>query len=94
MLLHWHVKDPGHSAKSAGGRIQLNMHTHLTQRSQRGLTMTVSRHSVGTYQATSSYATRQSSQLAEPQWIDRGIKSGINVRELISTVKKKCAGGE
>ena len=22
-----HVKDPGHSAKSAGGRLQLNMHT-------------------------------------------------------------------
>ena len=22
------VKDPGHSAKSAGGRLQLNMHTH------------------------------------------------------------------
>ena len=23
-----HIKDPGHSAKSAGGRLQLNMHTH------------------------------------------------------------------
>ena len=22
----WHVKDPSHSAKSAGGRLQLNMH--------------------------------------------------------------------
>ena len=31
----------------------------------------------------------QSSQLAEPLWTDSGIKSGIGVRELISTVKKK-----
>ena len=37
VLLQWHVKDPSHSAKSAGGRLQLNTHTHLTQRSQRGL---------------------------------------------------------
>ena len=27
MLPQLHVKDPGHSAKSAGGRLQLNMHT-------------------------------------------------------------------
>ena len=26
VLLQQHVKDPGHSAKSAGGRLQLNMH--------------------------------------------------------------------
>ena len=26
-LLQWHVKDPSHSAKSAGGRLQLNMYT-------------------------------------------------------------------
>ena len=29
-----HVKDPYHSAKSAGGRLQLNTHTPLTQRSR------------------------------------------------------------
>ena len=29
VLPQWHVKDPGHSAKSAGGRI--HMHTPLTQ---------------------------------------------------------------
>ena len=50
--------------------------------------MPLFRHSMGTYPETSTHATRQSSQLAEPQWIDRGIKSGINVRELISTLKK------
>ena len=27
VLLQYHVKDPGHSAKSAGGRLQLNTHT-------------------------------------------------------------------
>ena len=27
MLPQYHVKDPGHSAKSAGGRLQLNTHT-------------------------------------------------------------------
>ena len=26
VLLQQHVKDPGHSAKSAGGRLQLNTH--------------------------------------------------------------------
>ena len=59
MLSQWHVKDPGHSAQSAGGRLHLNTHTPLTQQSQSGLTMLLSRHSVGTYQETSSHATRQ-----------------------------------
>ena len=27
VLPQWRVKDPGHSAKSAGGRLQLNTHT-------------------------------------------------------------------
>ena len=31
----------------------------------------------------------QSSQLAKPLWTDHGIKSGISVRELISTKKNK-----
>ena len=49
VLPQWYVKDPGHSAKSAGGRLQLNMNIPLTQRSRSGLTMPLSRHSVGTY---------------------------------------------
>ena len=37
----------------------------------------------------------QSSQLAEPLWTDPGLKSGISVHELISTLKKKkSTGGE
>ena len=31
----------------------------------------------------------QSSRLAEPLWTDLGLKSGISLRELISTLKKK-----
>ena len=93
----WHVKDPGHSAKSAGGRLHrlhLNTHTIWTQRSRSGLTMLVSRHSVETYPETSSHAACQGtfgqfSQLAELLWTDSGTKSGISVRELISTSKKK-----
>ena len=56
-LLQWHVKDPGHSAKSTGGRLHLNTHTPLTQRSQCGLTTPLSRLCVGTNPETSSHAT-------------------------------------
>ena len=58
VLLQWHVKDPGHSAKSAGGRLHVNTRTPLTQRSRSGLTMPLSRQNVGTYQEMSSRATR------------------------------------
>ena len=56
--------------------------------------MQLSKHGMGTYQATSSHETgqgtlSQSSQLAEPLWADPGLRSGISVRELISTLKKK-----
>ena len=37
----------------------------------------------------SGNAQPQSSQLTEPLWTDPGIKSGISMRELISTLKKK-----
>ena len=59
LLPQWHVKDPGHSAKSAGGRLHLNTHTSVTQQSWSGLTMPLSRNSVGTYPETSSHATCQ-----------------------------------
>ena len=83
MLPQWHVKDPGHSAKSAGGRLHLNMHTPLTQRNQSGLTMPLSRHTVETYIEMTSHAPHQGtlgqkwSKLAEPLWTDPGLKSGI-----------------
>ena len=97
VLPQWHVKDPGHSAKSAGGRLHLCTHAPLTQQSRIGLAMLLSRDNVGTY--TENELTRnlsgnirpRSSQLAEPHWAGPGIKSGISVRELISTLKKKKA---
>ena len=77
-LWQWHVKDPGHSAKSTGGRLLLNMHTPLTQWSQ----------SWADY-AFVGNTWPQSSQLAERLWTDPGLKSGISVHKLISTEKKK-----
>ena len=59
MLPHWHTKDLSHSARSAGGKLHLTTHTPSTQQSQTRLTMLLSRHSVGTYQKTSSHVTRQ-----------------------------------
>ena len=59
MLSQWHIKDPSHCAKSAGGRLHLNTHSPLTKRSQTGLTMLLSRHSLGTYLEMSSHATCQ-----------------------------------
>ena len=47
-----------HSAKSAGGRLLLKTHTPLTHQSQSGLTMPLSRQSVGICQETSSHTTR------------------------------------
>ena len=48
----------------------------------------------GAVYVTSTLQTRsQSSQLAEPLKTDAGLKSGISVRELISTLKKKKSAG-
>ena len=83
VLPQWYVKDPGHSAKSTGGRLRLNTHTPLTHRSRSGLTMPLSRQSVGIYLETSSHASRQGklghSRLS---WTDSGLKSGIKFREI------------
>ena len=57
VLPQWHLKDPDHSAKSAGGKLHLHTHTPLTRRSRNGLTMLLSRHIVGTFEDMS--ATRQ-----------------------------------
>ena len=59
VLQQWHLKDPGHSATSAGGRLHQNTHTPLTQQSWSGLTMLLCRHSVETYLKASSHATCQ-----------------------------------
>ena len=99
LLPQWHIKDPSHSAKSTGGRLHLNMHIPLTQQSWSGLTMPLSRQSVGTLSGneltgnSSGNTQSQSSQLTEPLWTDPGLNSGISVHELISTLKKKCRLG-
>ena len=84
--------------QSAGGRLHLNMHTPLTQSSQCGLTMRLSRHSVGMLEnelkcSWSGNSRPQLSQLTEPLWTDPGLKSGISVHELIFTFKKKMQVG-
>ena len=56
VLLQWHVKDPGHCAISAGGRIHQNMQTPLSQGSWSRLTM-LSKHSAGTHQGKTSSNT-------------------------------------
>ena len=91
MLPQWHIKDPGHSSKSAGVRLHLNTHKPLTQQSWSGLTMPLSRHTEGTYQETISHAACQrklghmptvneSPQLVALLWTDPGVKSGISMR--------------
>ena len=94
LLLQWHIKDPGHSAKSAGGRFHLNTHTPLTQRCRSELTVS-SRHSVGTYQGkeltrnSSGNALVQPSQLAESLWTDPGQRVGLVSASLSPLQKKK-----
>ena len=93
-LQQCHIKDPGHSSKSAGGWLQLNRHTPLKQQSWSGLNV-LSRHSTVTSQGKelpcnwTGKTCPQWSQLAEPLWTDLSLKSGIGVCELISTQKKK-----
>ena len=59
VLPQWHIKDPGYFTKSAGDKLHLNIHTLSTKRSLSGLTMWLSKQSVGTYPETSSHATCQ-----------------------------------
>ena len=56
VLRQWHIKDPGHSAKRAGGKLHLNTHTPLTQRNRSGMTMLCTPVPI---KETSSHATRQ-----------------------------------
>ena len=71
----------------------LNTHTPLTHRSWSGLTMPLAECgnlSRNELTRNSSGTTRlPSSQLAEPLWTAPSLKSGISLRELISTLKKK-----
>ena len=91
VLPQWHVEDPGHSAKSAGGRLNLDKHTLLAQRSRSGADYGAAQAYCGSVSGnelarnSSGYTQPQSAQFSEPVWIDPCLKSGISVRELIST---------
>ena len=99
VLPQWHLKDLGHSAKSAGGRLHLNTYTPLTHRSRSGLTMLLSRQcgNLSGNELTrnlSGNTQLQSSQLVQLLGTDRGLKSGISLHKLISTLTKAQAGNE
>ena len=72
MLPQWHVKDPGHSAKSAGGTLHLDTHTPLTERSRSGLTMPLCSGNELTRNSSGNNRL-QSSQLAEPLLTNPGL---------------------
>ena len=66
----WHVKDPGHSATSAGDRLHLHTHTLLTQWRWTGLTV-LSRYSVGTRKgkrAQTQFARECSATVVSARW--------------------------
>ena len=94
VLSQWHVKHSSHCAKSAGGSLQVNTHTHSPQRSLSGPAM-LSRHSTGIYQGnklarnSSGNSRLLSSQLAEPPLTGSCLRREIGARELISTFFKK-----
>ena len=101
-LFHLHVtavacKRPWSLCQKCRWQFTLNTNTPLTQWSWIG-----QMHSVGTQQGnelmcdSTGNTYPQSSQLAEPQWIDFCLKSGTDVWSTISTTTKKLgqAGNE
>ena len=102
MLPQWHVKDPAHSAKSAGGRLHLKHAYTLDPTKSEWADYAAVQAEYGNLSGneltrnSSGNPLSQSSQLAEQLWTYPGLKSGISLRELISTLqkkKKKSAGG-
>ena len=83
----------GSPAKCACGMLYLNTRTPMTQQIRSGLTTPLSCcGNLSGNELTRNFTGNiwpQSSQLAEPLWTDPVTKSGITVRELISTLKKK-----
>ena len=83
VLQQRHVEDPGHSAKSTGGRLHLNTHTPLTQRSRSGLTV-LSRHSVRSYQgkrAPPELVRKHQATVISARWaIAKGFEESCTLR--------------
>ena len=99
VLPQWHVKDPGHFAKSAGGRLHLNTYSLDQTKSEWADYATVQAQcgNISGKMLTHNLSGNTqlwSSQLAEPLWTYSGLKGEISVHELISIKrKKKKAGG-
>ena len=99
MLPQWHVKDPGHSAKNAGGRLHLKHAYTLDPSKLEWADHAAVQAECGNLSGneltrnSSGNIRSQSCQLAEALWTDPGLKSGISVGELISTIKKKSRRG-
>ena len=90
-------KDPGHSAKSAAGVHVTPQHAYTLDPTTLECRADYVVQAQCAWNLTGKRATRnssgdarpQSSQLAEPLWTSPGLKSGIDVHGLISTLKKK-----
>ena len=100
VLLQWHAKDPGHSAKKCRWQVTPKYTYTLDPMQPEWADYAAVQALPGNLSGNeltrnSSGNTRlQPSQLAEPLWTDPGLKSGISVRKLISTKKKKkCRWG-
>ena len=101
MLQQWHVKDPGHSAESVGGRLNLNMHTPLTQWSWSGLTLPLSRHSVGPVRkrAHTQFVMERSVTVISARWaiVDwswpKEWNECVQANFYLKQNKKKCRQG-
>ena len=70
VLPQWHVKDPGHSAKSASGGLHLNSHAPLTQGSRSRLTMPLSRQSMESIRkrAHTQLVRKHSAKIVSARW--------------------------
>ena len=90
-LPQWHIKDPGHSAKSAGGRLHLKHAYTLDPTKSEWDDYAAVQTKCGNLSGNeltrnlSGNTRPQSSQLTEALRTDPGLKSGIRVRELFST---------
>ena len=93
-LLQWHVKKSGHSAKSEDGML----HWYTLDPTKSGWADYAAVQAQCGNQLGNELTCNltgniqpQSSQVTELLWTDPGLKSGIRVCELISTLKKKKA---
>ena len=101
MLPQLHVKDPGHFAKKCRWQITPKHAYPLDSTKSEWADYAAVQAKCGNLSEneltgnSSGNIRPHSSQLAEPLWTDLGVKSGISVCKLISTLKKKkSAGGE